>query len=603
MCDSTLLAPLSSARFNRRVALKASAAFSAMAAAGGIVRPQPARASAITTSQLWVEVEHPEVAHDPDSGYRTFPIDMPVSAVAPIWDADTEPGIVIELAVSYDGETWSPTMVVGEAVHDAGPADRAGRRFGDLVFAEGAVAIQYRAFGNAGPIDSVPGLAFTLIDSSVGPTISDVVAAAIGGEVWSPPVISRAAWGADETFRFDADDNVYWPLEYQTVEHVIIHHTETLSFQNPVAAVRAIYYYHAVERGWGDIGYNYLVDHMGNVYEGRWGGEDVVGGHAYEYARGSSGIGVLGSFSYEETTPEAQAGIVWITAWAGRNLDPFGAADFHEVEDCPTICAHRDVNPTACPGDGLYGQLDRIRSLVAEVLAGADPAPEPEFFVGDTVQTVVEGANLRSGPGSDWEVRAAVPYGAVFTITEGASSTGGETWYGVDGDWGWGWMAGPMLGLLAVATVTEDGFAVGDEVVVATDMLNIRSEPNQSGYVVASMPTSAVATIVGGPVRADGYQWHQIESDYGAGWVVGTYLALRGDGTVFVAGDEAYVDTDELALRAGPGSTYRRIAVVPGGETVTILSGPVRADAREWYEVRTDRSGDGWVAATWLVAA
>ncbi len=130
--------------------------------------------------------------------------------------------------------------------------------------------------------------------------------------------ISRAAWGADETFRFDAADNEYWPLEYQTVEHVIIHHTETVSFQNPLAAIRAIYYYHAVERGWGDIGYNYLVDHMGNVYEGRYGGEDVVGGHAYEYAYGSSGIGVLGSFKESETTPEAQAGVVWITAWTGR---------------------------------------------------------------------------------------------------------------------------------------------------------------------------------------------------------------------------------------------------------------------------------------------
>ena len=109
-----------------------------------------------------------------------------------------------------------------------------------------------------------------------------------------------------------------WPSEYQTVEHVIVHHTVTPTFQDPLVAVRAIYYYHAVERGWGDIGYNYLVDHMGNVYEGRYGGENVVGGHAYQYAHGSSGIGLLGDFSAPTTTPEAQAGLVWITAWVGR---------------------------------------------------------------------------------------------------------------------------------------------------------------------------------------------------------------------------------------------------------------------------------------------
>src|SRR5699024_11679115 len=65
---------------------------------------------------------------------------------------------------------------------------------------------------------------------------------------------------------------------------------------------------------WGDIGYNYLVDFMGNVYEGRIGGDNVVGGHAYQYAYGSSGICEMGSFKTEPPTPEALAGLIWITA-------------------------------------------------------------------------------------------------------------------------------------------------------------------------------------------------------------------------------------------------------------------------------------------------
>ena len=88
---------------------------------------------------------------------------------------------------------------------------------------------------------------------------------------------------------------------------------------------------------------------------------------------GSSGIGLLGDFSATTTTPEAQAGLVWITAWAGRYLDPHGFADFHETANLPTICGHRDVLDETCPGDGAYSQLDTIRAHVADVLAGADP--------------------------------------------------------------------------------------------------------------------------------------------------------------------------------------------------------------------------------------
>jgi uncharacterized protein YgiM (DUF1202 family) len=603
MCVSPSLPALTSSEFDRRVLLKAAASFSAMTLGVATLRPEEAAANSVTTSRTWVEVENPDVDLDSETGYRDVALLAPVSAIAPIWDQDAGTDITFEVALRWADGSWSESVSIAESIHDAGQRDRIGRRFGDLLIAEGATGFRYRAWNGSGRVDSVPGLAFALIDATVGPTIEDVAAVAIGGEVWSPPVISRAAWGADETYRFDSRDNEFWPLEYRDVAHVIIHHTETVSFQNPLAAIRSIYYYHAVERGWGDIGYNYLVDHMGNVYEGRYGGENVVGGHAYEYAYGSSGIGVMGSFGQSETTPEAQAGIVWITAWTGRYLDPFGSADFHDTDDCPTICAHRDVNPTACPGSGLYGQLDRIRSLVAEVIAGANPAVEPQFYVGDLVQVQIEGANVRNGPGIDWDVTMTVPFGVQFTITEGATTTDGATFYGVEGDWGWGWMAGDMLTLVDTATIAEDGLAVGDEVVVATDYLNLRSEPGRESYVVATMPTGTIASVIGGPVRADGYQWHELTSDYGTGWSIGSYLALRGAGIIFVPGEEATVATDELALRTGPGSSFRRKAVIAGGETVDILDGPERADARDWYQVRTIRSGTGWVAGTWLAPA
>src|SRR3712207_9171470 len=41
---------------------------------------------------------------------------------------------------------------------------------------------------------------------------------------------------------------------------------------DPAATVRAIFAYHAVVQGWGDIGYNFLVDADGRIYEGRHSG-------------------------------------------------------------------------------------------------------------------------------------------------------------------------------------------------------------------------------------------------------------------------------------------------------------------------------------------
>ena len=114
-----------------------------------------------------------------------------------------------------------------------------------------------------------------------------------------------------------------WPPEYETVSHIIIHHTATANRPVDVpGAIRSIYYYHAVEQGWGDIGYNYLVDHNGRIYQGRYGGQNVIGGHSYQFAVGSSGITTIGNFQTVEPTEAAKSALVSICAWVGRDLDP-----------------------------------------------------------------------------------------------------------------------------------------------------------------------------------------------------------------------------------------------------------------------------------------
>lgn len=213
-------------------------------------------------------------------------------------------------------------------------------------------------------------------------------------------VISRSEWGADENLRVYKDDRpepqlvkleddfyetfkdelvitrrvvanadgetLTWPLEYpEKVSKFIIHHTATSkNLENPKQAIRDIYYWHAMTRGWGDIGYNYIIDQQGNIYEGRYGGDGVVGAHAGRANIGSIGIAVLGNYEENEVPePVISSLSALMKAKASKyNLDTMGASMFRG-EMLPNVLGHRDVMSTTCPGSKLYELLSTIRAL------------------------------------------------------------------------------------------------------------------------------------------------------------------------------------------------------------------------------------------------
>jgi hypothetical protein len=206
-----------------------------------------------------------------------------------------------------------------------------------------------------------------------------------------PEVISRQAWGADESMRKG-------PVEFAPISKLVVHHTVTPNNDpDPAQTVRAVYAYHTRHNKWNDIGYNFLVDQQGRVYEGRFArsyrpgevptGEDeagrgVVGAHVKGLNPGSVGVAVLGDYSggYAPPGPALDA-VVRLLAWeAGRHgIDPHGAAPFTATDGSrrtfPNISGHRDVGQTGCPGGRLYERLPEIRHRVA---GGAPPsAPEP----------------------------------------------------------------------------------------------------------------------------------------------------------------------------------------------------------------------------------
>lgn len=195
-------------------------------------------------------------------------------------------------------------------------------------------------------------------------------------------VISRADWGADESWRMHVNNEPLWPEEYEKPRVFVVHHTAASDGgADPTATVRAIYYWHAVVLGWGDVGYNYLIDPTGNIYHGRSGTDGVVGGHTYNsvtnigYNRGSIGIALLGCYeeasgacdTVHSTTPEMQTALARLIAVKSvkLNFQPRSHVEFMG-ERVKRVLGHRDLDYTYCPGSHVYAQLDDIRLAAKE---------------------------------------------------------------------------------------------------------------------------------------------------------------------------------------------------------------------------------------------
>lgn len=591
-------------RFTRRVLAKAAAGFAAATAFASGGAPATTAAISTETTTRGAEWWAPEGVGGTGDAIE-FTADHAFRAIAPHWAADPTIEGAVEISVSADGATWTDPVVIGPALADAGPADREGRVFGHLLMTSESWHARVRTLDANGEPATLPGLALTYIDASAGPSLDDVSAPAtgIGGGLVEPPIITRDQWGAGLAYGGVDAGTDGWTAEYRTVEHIVIHHSDTPSFRDPLVELRSIHYYHAISRGWGDIGYNYLVDYLGNVYEGRKGGENVVGGHAYQYAYGSAGICSMGNFSLETSTPEAIGALVWISAWAGRELDPLGKKDFHETPNCPTICGHRDVVNSSCPGDGLYADLPYIRTAVAEVLTGSRNAELPsDYSGGDVVETTVDEANLRSKPGLEGAVEAKLPRGKVLTIVEGPTTTDGYVWYRVSGDSSAGWLATTTFAPSA-STAPERTYENGTKVEVATNLLNIRSAPNQSSTIVGTLPQGDVATVVGGPETGGNVTWLQVDTNIGTGWVDQEFIAPSGGRTwissAFTVGDTVRVSDDNLNMRVDATTRAALVAQLPLNTIGRVVDGPRSSAGKTWLEISTDL-GTGWVVDEYL---
>ncbi|WP_378177311.1 N-acetylmuramoyl-L-alanine amidase [Aquimarina sp. SS2-1] len=179
-----------------------------------------------------------------------------------------------------------------------------------------------------------------------------------------PSVVSRSQWGARPPSS---------SFSTSQVTHLIVHHEFGSNSSNDWAArVRSVQNFHMNSNGWSDIGYNFLIDPNGIIYEGRAGGDNTVGAHFCGRNRNTMGVCMLGNYSSATPKTATQNSLKKLLAWKAskENINPVGSTYHYSINSSlKTISGHRDGGGcSACPGDGGYAILPSVRTGVQNLI-------------------------------------------------------------------------------------------------------------------------------------------------------------------------------------------------------------------------------------------
>jgi hypothetical protein len=217
-------------------------------------------------------------------------------------------------------------------------------------------------------------------DAGIGAVPRDAAAAVEA----QPSILTRQDWGADESIRRGN------PSYNATVKVGFVHHTDTAndySQAQTAAMIRSIYAYHVKSNGWSDIGYNYLVDRFGRVWEGRAGGltRAVVGAHTGGFNTDSFGTSLLGTYTSVAPSTATLTALEQLFAWklGSYYRDPAASASLRSAgggtskypagvtHTFAVVSGHRDAGNTSCPGDATYARMGAIRTAINGFLGTA----------------------------------------------------------------------------------------------------------------------------------------------------------------------------------------------------------------------------------------
>jgi hypothetical protein len=351
----------------------------------------------------------------------------------------------------------------------------------------------------------------------------------------APQIVPRTAWGANERIRRSK------PHYASELKFAVVHHTagsNSYSRSQSAAIVRSIQVYHVLGNGWDDIGYNFLVDKYGQVFEGRYGGIErpVIGAHALGFNRGSVGVALIGNYNSSTITAAARAALVRLLAWRldVAHVDPLsvvtavssGNPRFRQGTRVPTraISGHRDVYPTSCPGTYVYGQLGNIRTAVSQTGLPKIYSPVVRGSIGSNVRITA-----RLSTPLQWTVTVTDSLNRPVTSGFGLGSTIDWTWDArgaVPGRYGYTIAAGPyarpVVGSIGgpLATLMVSDLRVDPQVVSPNgdrrgDSARVTYRLGAAATVTAALANErgeAVGTLFSGRRRAgpQSFVWRQI---------------------------------------------------------------------------------------------
>ncbi len=399
----------------------------------------------------------------------------------------------------------------------------------------------------------------------------------------SPPIIMRPAWSANEEIRRAA------PRYAPSVRFSVVHHTagtNNYTAAQSAAIVKGIELYHVQGNGWNDIGYNFLVDKFGQVFEGRYGGitKNVVGAHAGGFNTGSVGVAVLGNYGKKPISDAALGSLVRLLAWRLdlAHVDPLSSVTWSSGgnEQYPAgtpltlraISGHRDTGSTDCPGNAFYAELPAIARSVAAIGLPKLYDPVVRGKLGDLVRF-----SARLSSPQAWSITIRNTAGSPVASGSGTGSVVSWIWDStgaLDRSYTWSMQAGtsvrPATGTIGVAqpvtpppplppvlsefkagppTISPDGDGIGDALTI-TYRLRRSAQVTAQVLDASGLPLTTLFSEQRQSARVQSWQW--------AGDSVpdGRYTLLisarGGDGKVVTAQAPVLVDRTLGFLTATP---------------------------------------------------
>jgi hypothetical protein len=290
----------------------------------------------------------------------------------------------IEYRARLEGEEWSDWIETAN---------------GDPVYFGGADELQLRSRGgrpegelhyiNVSGTESLASSVLTDVREAVNSAFISVAGTAIAGaQPPAPSIVTRDAWGASGC-------EPRTTPAHGEVRAAVVHHTVTANDYTPEEApgiVLGICRFHRNGNGWNDIGYNFLVDRFGTIYEGRAGGitAAVVGAHAQGFNSQTFGTAALGTHTSVGVSEEAKRSFAQLIAWklalhgttaSGkvRLISGGGSANKYPAGKrvlVKHVFGHGRVGETVCPGGALKRQIKEIRQR-AQAIIDQNPSPAP----------------------------------------------------------------------------------------------------------------------------------------------------------------------------------------------------------------------------------